>query len=197
MSVEPLQAQSQGSVSRRCLNTMAVSQTFRRSYTTYRIYAELTNELDFVSAVYGDGTAPMSLQSTGNIYQTQLGGLLGQDIVSLFFGTFPELEYDSWLTIDASFAGDGEGVVVTAAGTNVEAFADFENGQGFLINDPFGGSLFTTYQCASQFDDLAACADGKIGFAGDDLRVLLAQITTDGVLTGIFNVPGFPNGDRG
>ena len=42
--------------------------------------------------------------------------------------------------------------------------------------------------------DLATCADGKIGFAGTDLKVLLAQITTDGDLSGILNVQVFPNG---
>ena len=80
-------------------------------YTTYRIYAELTNELDFVSAVYGDDSAPMSLQSTGNIYQTPLGGLIGTDINSAFFVGFHEMEYDSWFTIDAEFAGDGLGEI--------------------------------------------------------------------------------------
>jgi hypothetical protein len=30
-------------------------------YTTYRIYANLTNEYDFVSAVYGDSQSPSSL----------------------------------------------------------------------------------------------------------------------------------------
>ena len=65
-------------------------------------------------------------------------------------------------------------------------------------------SRYTTYACAIEaglaeslgVDDLVACADGRIGFAGDDLRVLLAQITTDGDLTGIFNVQVFPNGDQ-
>ena len=113
MSVEPLQAQLTG---------LSIETVFEHDgdgpipdgYTTYRIYAELTNEFDFVSAVYGDATAPMSLQSTGNIYQTPFGGLLGTTIIAAFFSAFPEMEYDSWLTIDASFAGDGEGELTTA-----------------------------------------------------------------------------------
>ena len=171
-------------------------------YTTYRVYAELTNELDFVSSVYGDADAPISLQSTGTIYQTTLGGLYGTNIPSAFFAAAPELEYDSWVTIDAAFSGDGEGELgnVDAVG----AFADFEAGSGFFVNDPFGIAWYTTYACATEaglvdslgVDTLVACADGRIGFAGEDLKVLLAQVTTDGDLTGIFNVQVFPNGDQ-
>ena len=199
MSAEPLQAQLTGLSIETVFEHDGSVADIPAGYTTYRIYAELTNELDFVSAVYGNAETPMSLQSTGDIYQTPLGGLIGTDINSAFFAVFPALEYDSWFTIDASFAGDGEGEIATAVPPGIEAFTDFENGQGFVLNDAFGASWFTTYACALQaqnLDDLAACADGKIGFAGDDLRVLLAQITTDGALTGIFNVQVFPNGDQ-
>ena len=163
-------------------------------YTTYHINAVLTNEYDFVSAVYGDAENPMSIQSTGDILQVGTGGALGQDINPIFFPLAPATEYDSWLTIDAMFSGDGVGIVSTAVAAGVEAFNDFENGDGFLIDDPFGASWFTTFPCADPMPDLATCADGKIGFAGTDLKVLLAQITTDGDLSGILNVQVFPNG---
>ena len=42
-------------------------------YTTYRIYANLTNEYDFVSAVYGDSQDPMFLNNT-DIFQSAAGG---------------------------------------------------------------------------------------------------------------------------
>ena len=54
-------------------------------YTTYRIYANLTNEYDFVSAVFGNAENPMSIQCTGDILQVGTGGLLGQDINPIFF----------------------------------------------------------------------------------------------------------------
>ena len=101
-------------------------------YTTYRIYANLTNEHDFVSAVFGDVENPMSIQCTGDILQVAGGGLLGQDINPNFFPFIPATEYDSWLTIDAMFAGDGVGLVATAVPNGIEAFNDFENGEGFL-----------------------------------------------------------------
>ena len=41
-------------------------------YTTYRIYANLTNEYDFVSAVYGDSQDPMFLNNT-DIFQSVAG----------------------------------------------------------------------------------------------------------------------------
>ena len=167
-------------------------------YTTYRIYANLTNPLDFVSAVYGTDTSPLSLQTTGDIFQASTGGNLGTGITPPLFGAFPELQYDSWFTIGASFTGDGEGTVTIISAPGSNAWVPFENGQSFTISDPFGASWFTTFPCAEPEDDpefdLATCADGKIGFAGDDLKVLLAQITTDGDLSGIFNIQVFPNG---
>ena len=54
-------------------------------YTTYRIYANLTNEYDFVSAVYGDAENPLSLQFTGNILQVPEGGGFAPDINPVFF----------------------------------------------------------------------------------------------------------------
>ena len=70
MSAEPLQAQLTGISIENVFEHNGTVGDIPAGYTTYRIYAELTNELDFVSSVYGDADAPISLQSTGTIYQT-------------------------------------------------------------------------------------------------------------------------------
>ena len=164
-------------------------------YTTYHIYANLTNELDFVSAVYGDAESPMILQTTGDIFQSTTGTNYGASINGAFLSLVPELAYDSWFTIDATFAGDLDGTLQGVFGEDVDAISNFENGNGFVINDPIGGSWFTTWPCVGAAD-LAACAVDKIGFAGSDLKVLLAQITTNGDLSGTFNVQVFPDGNQ-
>ncbi|MEE2919491.1 MAG: hypothetical protein VYA72_04770, partial [Bacteroidota bacterium] len=85
-------------------------------YTTYHIYALLTNELDFVSSVFGDAARPMALQTTGDIFQSTAGTNYGSSISELFLLSFPDLAYDSWFTIDATFAGDGIGTIQNAFG---------------------------------------------------------------------------------
>ena len=59
-----------------------------------------------------------------------------------------------------------------------------EGGKDVLnsINSFFGGSWF-------------ALSSVSNGYGGDDLRVLVAQLTTDGNLTGLLHTQIFPNGD--
>ena len=60
--------------------------------TTYRrCGADLTNEYDFVSAVFGDATYPLSLGSDGTDFQERTGQLRLRPTRSwnaAFFGTF-------------------------------------------------------------------------------------------------------------
>ena len=60
-------------------------------YTTYHIYANLTNELDFVSSVYGDAGSPMILQTTGDIFQSAGGTNYGSSINLIFLPLIPDL----------------------------------------------------------------------------------------------------------
>ncbi|MGB0149939.1 MAG: hypothetical protein ACPF87_03510, partial [Flavobacteriales bacterium] len=153
-------------------------------YTTYRIYANLTNEYDFVSAVYGDSQDPMFLNGT-DILQVSAGGDFASNvtIVPALVAAFPALPYDSWFTIGAEDASQG-GALQTTFGSSSELIQNFQAGQGFLVDDPVGGSWFNTFPCVGQ--DLATCAEGVVGFAGDDLKVLLGQITATGDVTGMF-----------
>ena len=64
-------------------------------YTTYRIYANLTNEYDYVSAVYGDSQDPMFLNST-DIFQVGAGGDFAINVnINPIFLHFP----GDWSTI--------------------------------------------------------------------------------------------------
>ena len=162
-------------------------------YTTYRIYANLTNEYDFVSAVYGDSQDPMFLNSTGTILQVSAGGVFATSVNPSLYSFFPALPYDSWFTIGAEDALEG-GLLQSSFNSSSEMIQDFQAGQGFLVAGAIGGSWFNTYSCAGQ--DLVTCADGVVGFAGDDLKVLLGQITATGDFTGMFNVQVFVNGDQ-
>ena len=90
------------------------------------------------------------------------------------FSVFPELAYDSWVTIgidQAPVPGDGNGAISLVQADGDSWVEDFEAGGNLEINSFFGGSWFTTI-----LDDN--------GVAGADKKVLLAQLTTDGTLTG-------------
>ena len=161
-------------------------------YTTYRIYANLTNEYDFVSAVYGDSQDPMFLNGT-DILQVAAGGDFASNVTinPALVAAFPALPYDSWFTIGAEDASQG-GALQTTFGSSSELIQNFQAGQGFLVADPIGGSWFNTYPCVGE--DLATCSEGVVGFAGADLKVLIGQITATGDVTGLFNVQVFVNG---
>lgn len=149
--------------------------------TTYRVYADMTNPDDKVSAVYGDETAPLSLTSSDGFFNSSFGDDLAQSINVLFFGSFPEVEYDSWLTIGYAPGDPALGNVGTVG--MVLPLESFNTGGDLILDDPFGGSWFVTTDPNS--------------VAGDDLQVLIAQLTTAGTFQGSFNIQVFVNGDQG
>ena len=164
-------------------------------FTTYRVYADLTNELDFVSAVFGDASTPLLLGCDGIIFQSNgVNYNYANQVQPLFFGTFPQTEYDSWLTIGTENANGGVDIQSTDD-TMLPALNLFNAGEGFIISDPIGASWFYVYPCSGA-SDLAACAQGNPAFGGADNRVLLAQITANGDIYGMFNLQVFPNGSQ-
>lgn len=149
---------------------------------TYRVYVTTPSETDFVSAIAGDLVVPTFLNTTTSFHQEQFGTHTPASINPIYFGLIPSLQYDSWLTIGIeSQPEDGQ-----AAPTFIEADgdswkADFENGGNLNIESFFGGSWFTLPIYSN-------------GYAGADQRVLVAQLTTDGEVSGQMYVQVFPNG---
>ena len=153
--------------------------------TTYRVYVTTPNEDDFVSAITGDENNPSFLRTSTSFYQNEFGGLTADQSNPFLFSVFPELAYDSWVTIgidQAPVPGDGNGAISLVQADGDSWVEDFEAGGNLEINSFFGGSWFTTI-----LDDN--------GVAGADKKVLLAQLTTDGTLTGQLYVQVFPEGN--
>ena len=72
--------------------------------TTYRLYLHTPNETDFLVSCSGDETNPLILSSTSEpawFQHEQATTAFATDINPIFFATFPELAFDSWLTIGA------------------------------------------------------------------------------------------------
>lgn len=159
--------------------------------TTYRVYLEANSPLDFVTAIFGDQDYPLVVSTTTSFYQHPLGAPT-PNWNTVLYPIYPELQYDSFVTIgidSAPIPTDGESAVQTVASSAQNWIVDFDPGGGvsggdLIINDAIGGSWFVL-------------AGESNGFAGDDGRVLLAQLTTDGDISGQLNLQIFPEGVQG
>ena len=161
-------------------------------YTTYRVYAETTLDIDFVSAVFGESANPLVIETSGSFFQQQETGEVnfGFQINPFWFITDPSLEFDSWLTIgDENILGNDS--VGFTASTLEQAFSLFNNGQGFVIDDPIGAAWYNVVPQCFFNEDPAACSESDLSFGGEDNRVLLAQLTSDADIFGILNVQTF------
>ena len=152
--------------------------------TTYRLYATLPGPADVVTTVFGDIEHPTALLTSTEWYQNENGGQFPCANNPLLFDLFPELEHDSWLTIgidgppDPGLGQDCPQVVMS----NGSPFAtEFENGQGFVIDDLIGSAWFVV-------------PSNTNGLPDEDGRVLLAQLTTDGDLDGVLYMQVLPGG---
>ena len=133
--------------------------------TTYRLYAAIDAGGE-VDAVYGDSDNPLSIQSSQNFYQNSFGSY-GPPSAALF-EFFPSLEFDSFITIGLL---DNEGDAMLDIGID---FDDFENNGGAILTD--NGTWFATPD-----QDQVHEVDG---------RVVIAQLTTDGNISGFINLQG-------
>lgn len=150
--------------------------------TTVRLYAKLVHPTDYLTSVSGWADMEGRIETTTSFYQDPDGWVTPSNNNPLLFGILPSLEFDSWVTIGIASAPDGAageipiGVFPPESGFWVE---DFEAG-GDLVMD-VDGAWFVTL-------------GSENGVAGEDLRVLVGQFTTDGVITGVLNLQVFSEG---
>ena len=167
-----------------------VAITELAGFTTYHVYANTLNSQDFVSAVFGDSENALDFSSTGTVFQSVPSFNYGNEPNSALFGAIPPLEYDSWFTIGMMLSSDGG--AISNVGMD-DAMADFTATGNCYIDDPIGGSWFYPgFPCG--ITPIVDCANQYAAFGGADNKVLLAQITTDGSFTGVFNVQIFVDG---
>ncbi len=161
-------------------------------FNTYRLYVTTSESTDQISAIYGNIDEPSLLTSTGSIFQSHpIGNITSDGINPEVWDLFPSNEFDSYVTIGLEFpanTAEGEGSISILESSTMPWTEAFEPGDaswsnGFALNDITGGSWYTL----PNFNN---------GIAGDDLRVLIAQITTDGVLSGNLHAQIFLEGDN-
>ncbi|MGB1618613.1 MAG: hypothetical protein ACPHBM_03235, partial [Flavobacteriales bacterium] len=181
--------QSTGDMAGFSLSVETVATDVVAGLTTYRVYLNTPSTDDFVSAVIGDATDPLFLNTTTSFYQDALGGTTPAAINPLFY-TMPGLEnvlYDSWVTIGIEQQPDlgaGETDISLLVDPNVASWEiGFGAGGNVDISSPIGGGWYILPSSTN-------------GISGADQKVLLAQATTDGDLSGQFYIQIFPNGDQ-
>ncbi len=130
-------------------------------YVTYQVFADFTNPTDLLSAIYSDvvalGTIPMEIDAPcGCFNPVETSLAMDGSNNSFFWGAIPMWEFDSYWTIGME-SGDSPGVLPQTIG--------LPNGTEICSELITDGSVYTT--------------GGPINaIAGDDLRVLVAQVTT-------------------
>ncbi|MFT6278760.1 MAG: hypothetical protein ACJAU0_001585, partial [Flavobacteriales bacterium] len=153
--------------------------------TTYRLYAVCENQTDFLSSIFGVAGSPLEVNTSTTFYQNPFGGVNGSSINVAFYAFFPELEFDSWVTIGRA-SSDDLGAQVNVVQSSSDPWIDeFELGQNIIIDGDFGGSWFTINGVNS-----------VNGIAGADFKVLIGQFTTSGIFSGFINAQVFLNGDN-
>ena len=150
--------------------------------STYRVYITTPNNNDVLTAVTGGDEFPLALHTTTSFYQNVFGGCLGTNISSAMMVVAPDAAYDSYVTIGATSSDDlagGEAQLIPGAWIE-----SFEAGNSITVDDNLGSGWFLVPP------------GGVNGVSGDDKRILVAQLTTDGVISGSFRVQIFPEGDQ-
>lgn len=149
---------------------------------TVRLHAKLVNPTDYLTSVSGWDEMEGMVTTTTSFYQHPEGWATPNNNNPLLFTPLPDLRWDSWITIGIDVApvgADGEIPVGLFPPQTSYWVDEFEAG-GDLVMD-VDGAWFVT-------------SGSSNGIAGEDLRVLVGQFTTDGVINGYLNLQVFSEG---
>ena len=159
---------------------------------TYRLYVRTASSDEKVTAVFGDANIPLDIQTTTGFFQSTFGGVTPNTVNPVFFPIFPELEYDSWVTIGidktAGLYGAGYGDINAISDPNTPPswMSIFDPGAGIA-----GGNIFANSQVGGLWYTLT---NNLNTIPDDNNRVLIAQFTTDGIVSGSLGAQILPPG---
>ncbi|MDG2363080.1 MAG: hypothetical protein P8L80_03145 [Flavobacteriales bacterium] len=155
----------------------------------YHIYIKFKNPTDRLSAIYGTNIDHMWIEAPEGVFNSPFnGGWSAAGLNSQFFAAMPTLQDDSYATINLTASafhspeGSQDPMMVEDRGSPWATFFT-ENGATRLdINTLIGGSWF-------------ALKSASNGLPDKNNRILIAQITTSGSLSGEINAQIFPLGN--
>ena len=135
--------------------------------TTYRVYANFDDGTDIAQALYAEAPDALNITSSAGFYQDALGNFTPDAINPILYTSFPNLAYDSWITLGQDDSGYPSNIGAVGGAAWGSAALSFEAGGDFYVNDGVGGSVYATPGQVQTMPD----ANGQ---------VLLAQLTTTG-----------------
>ena len=155
--------------------------------TTYRFYVNAEIETDKISAVFGNDSLGLLIQTPAGIYNDPINSSWNASGVNgALFGLFPDLEYDSYATIGL----DGPASEVPGA-------EDPSLVQDATLS-PSVSEYFLTGGTELSVTTLTGASWYAFNTAANTLptngRWLIAQITTTGPISGTLNYQVFPLG---
>jgi hypothetical protein len=184
MGISPLRAQMTGfHVETTAVHGGMVGSSNLTGMRTYRIFAQLSQPSDFVTAVFGNDDTPLHIATSTTFWHHGAGGNFGTDINPFFLGMFPDLNFDSWVTIGLASSSSAAGSQSIGSIGLTPSLGAFQAGGALSVNSSTGGSWFV----------LPGATNGTPNASN---RVLLGQFTTSGVVTGTLNIQVFIGGNQ-
>lgn len=135
---------------------------------TFRIYVVVKNEGDQVHAIFANGPNQLYFKSTKPFYQNKFGGGMASKVNRNLILEKEELAYDSWFTIGIPHSQRNK---VNQFDIDLESF---EAGKDMVIAD---GAWYVT-------------PNDPQAYAKEDKKILIAQLTSEGEITGNINIQG-------
>ena len=171
--------------------TMSVEATpaVTEGLTTYRLSIDMMDATDRLSAVYGNNEATLSLEAPMGVFNSDMNASWNASGVNpMIVASFPELAQDTYATVrlegPASMSGlDGaaDPSLVEDEAQPISPFFIEQGATSLLSNSVIGASWYVLNNATNAMAD-------------ENMQVLVAQITTEGALTGTLNAQVFPLG---
>ena len=157
--------------------------------TKFRLYIQLSNPTDQISAIFGTDKNPMTIEAPKGVFNSPFNGSWSASGLNPnFFEAMPSMVDDSFATIGldgpaSSGKPNSEDPMMVDDRSNPWTQFFKENEAVKLeINTLLGGSWFVLKTASN-------------GLGDENLLVLIAQITTAGSIRGNINAQIFPLGD--
>ena len=150
--------------------------------TTYRFYVNFDDANDQISAVFGNVDFPLEVNVPEGAFNTALNSSWNASgINNSFVAIFPELADDSFATLGLAGPASTSGIEGAAdpqlaedAAQPITPFFNIDGATSLLSNSVIGASWFTINTAQN-------------AYAGDDLALMVMQVTTTGGISGTLN----------
>lgn len=167
--------------------TVETSPAVTPGLTVYRYYVNMLDPTDRMSAVYGNDQALLSVEAPSGVFNSPYNASWNASGINpAFLPVFPDLVDDTYATMgltgpasSSGLAGAADPSVVEDSGQPITPFFIDEAATSLLSNTLTGASWYILNTASN-------------GVAGDDLRVLVMQVTSAGNVTGQLNYQVFP-----